>query len=579
MPAAARSCPSCRSLSFLAALTLLAGAAAAPAAAPRDELLRYVPDDVGFCFVLQDFRDQLKTLAASPFAEQLDKSPLVKAFVGGAEIQQLLDLDKQVKLLTSLTSDELRDDIFGDAVVFAFRPAPPGKPDQEQGVVLLRARKADKLQKLIDHINDAQKKSGQLTQLDEREYHGFKYFCRTEKKETNYYYVRGSVFVFTGQEAILKDALDHDRALAADAEPVLVRRFRDAGLPRSLFTVWINPRAFDDLLAARTKEATAESDVAFLKQFAAYWKALDGVFVAVGADKELSLTLALQGRTDALPAAAQKLLAGAAKPSELKAIWPDNALLATAARLDLPALLDVLGDFMTKENREVFRQQVSFTGLLPKNYLQGVGPDLGLVVTAPASDEKTWVPHAAFALRVTPGADPTRPTDEAIVSALTAFAHVTAYAYSQQHPNETVELTKSQQGKRDVHTLVGDKAFPPGVQPSLTLAGGYLLLADSPATIQQFADALANRGKAPDETAFPLLRLSLKDWRAYLKDRRTLLAQAMIERDIPKKDAGERLDNLLGVLQFADRLEVSQRTAAGRTTLTIAVQPAYPLKK
>jgi hypothetical protein len=54
----------------------------------------------------------------------------------------------------------------------------------------------------------------------------------------------------------------------------------------------------------------------------------------------------------------------------------------------------------------------------------------------------------------------------------------------------------------------------------------------------------------------------------------------MAERDkITNEEAAERLDNLLGVLHFVDRLEVRQRTAPGRTTLTIAVQPAFALKK
>src|SRR5207244_875761 len=120
-----------------------------------------------------------------------------------------------------------------------------------------------------------------------------------------------------------------------------------------------------------------------------------------------------------------------------------------------------------------------------------------------------------------------------------------------------LELTKIQQDKRDVHTLLGDKVFPPGVQPSLSLVHGFLIVADAPATIQQFADALGKVRKAPAGAAVPLLRLSLKDWRVYLKERRDPFVQSMAERDkITIKEAGERLDNLLGVLQFVDKLEI-----------------------
>src|SRR5207247_3290697 len=44
------------------------------AAAPRDELLRFVPADVGFCLVLQDLRGPAADLLASPFVRQLRQS-------------------------------------------------------------------------------------------------------------------------------------------------------------------------------------------------------------------------------------------------------------------------------------------------------------------------------------------------------------------------------------------------------------------------------------------------------------------------------------------------------------------------
>jgi hypothetical protein len=578
MPVAVRPCR--RGLSHLAAaVLLLASAATATAATPRDELLRYVPDDVGFCFLLQDFRDQMKTLAASPFSEQLDKSPLGKAFAGAQELKKLVGLEKQLKDLIGLGPDELCADILGDAVVFAFRPGAPGKPEQDEALLLVRARDEKKLRKLVEHVNAAQKESGQLKSLDERAYNGMTYFRRQEPKETNYYHLRGPVLVFSGQEAILKRALDNNRTAVADAEPPLARRLREAALPRSVFTAWINPRAFDAQLAAQT-EAAVRTDAAFLKNFTRYWKALDGAFVALGTEKGFSLTVALQGRPDELPAAARKLCAEVARPSDLTAAFPDNALLAGAVRLDFAALVEMLGDFMTKENREAFGRQVSFGGVLGNNFLKDVGPDVGFAVFAPEPAEKSWLPHAAFALRLGPGPNPKQRTDQAIVVLLNSFAAVQVVAHNQQHPDETLDLAVIHQAKREVHTLSGDKVLPPGVQPSLTLAGGYLLLADSPETICRIADALGGERKAPPDDTVPLVQVSLKAWRHYLGDRRKALEQSMVERDkITEREAKERLDNLLGVLQFVDRLEISHCTARGWTTLTISLQPAYALKK
>jgi hypothetical protein len=48
---------------------------------------------------------------------------------------------------------------------------------------------------------------------------------------------------------------------------------------------------------------------------------------------------------------------------------------------------------------------------------------------------------------------------------------------------------------------------------------------------------------------------------------------------ITKEEAKQRLDNMIAVLQFVDRLEINQRSSAGRTTLTLSIQTALPLKK
>src|SRR6202042_646360 len=71
-----RSIARSRRTAVLWAAFALALAAPLQAASPRDELLRFVPDDVGFCFVMQDLRVHATELADSPFVEQLRLSPV-----------------------------------------------------------------------------------------------------------------------------------------------------------------------------------------------------------------------------------------------------------------------------------------------------------------------------------------------------------------------------------------------------------------------------------------------------------------------------------------------------------------------
>ena len=175
---------------------LLAALLIAPvhAATPRDELLRFVPPDVGFCVVIQNLRDNGKALASSPFADQFRKSVFGRKLEEAKEVQQLLGAEKELKKILGIGWDELRDDILGDAVVFAYRP---GKKGAEQDLMLIRARNAKTLADLVERFNKAQLEAGDLKELKEFKHKNFIYFGRVEKKATTYYHLRGPVLVFS----------------------------------------------------------------------------------------------------------------------------------------------------------------------------------------------------------------------------------------------------------------------------------------------------------------------------------------------------------------------------------------------
>src|SRR5438105_15819052 len=105
---------STRCLPTLAVLLLLATALPLRAASPRDELLRHVPDDVGFCLIVTDLRATSAALADSPFAEQFRASPVGQALVNSPELKQLALVDKQIGAFLGVSAEGLRDDLLGD---------------------------------------------------------------------------------------------------------------------------------------------------------------------------------------------------------------------------------------------------------------------------------------------------------------------------------------------------------------------------------------------------------------------------------------------------------------------------------
>jgi hypothetical protein len=573
-------------------LALLLLALPLQAATPREELLRLVPDGMGFCLVVQDLRGQAAAVQASPFAAQLSRSPLGEKIRGSGELKKLDRLEAKMKEKIGLDWAQLRDDILGDALVLAYRPGPPGKPEEEQGLILLRARNAKVLADLIERVNTVQKEEGDLKDVEERRHNGSVYYRRLPQdkraesdKPPEFYYVNGPVLVLSSQETMLRQAIDLDRTRPAEAVSEPSRRLRELGAERAFLAVWINPRAFDSEMQGKIANAPKEQAVP-AKQFALYWKALDSVVLSLATvERDVNLSLGMRARVKELPPAAQKLFREAATPSDLWRRFPDSALLALGSRLDGAALLDLLGGFLTAENRQamdtIFNRQLG--ALLgeedfARDLLPGLGPDWGLCVTAPAPGDKSWMPQTLFALRVdTSRAKKT--LERKLSGALDFGARLVVFGHNSQHPDQPMKLKSIEMEGQEVRYLASERGLPPGITPAYGLVGGYLLLSSSLESLSRYARPTLSPAPAAD-ASFPLLRLSLKDWRAYLREHRDGISEFLAEQNKVSRDAaGGQVDAVIAGLQFIDRIELRQRSAPGQVSFTLSVQLTAALKK
>jgi hypothetical protein len=568
-----------RRTSFLAVATLLALTVRAGAESARDELLRLVPDDVGFCLVLEDLRGHVAQLTESPFLQQFQKSPMGALLDADRDMRKFIEGRQQLETLFGVDWPKLRDEILGDAVVFAFRPAPPDKSGQDQALILLRARDPQALANLVERINAFQKTIGEVKAVEPRTHKGQKYFERVEAKALPFYALAGPVLALSSHDAMLRQALDR-RGPDATAEPLLAGRLRQLlGPERRLASLWLNPRAFDAAISAKAKEGSDEKK-AVLKNFSTYWRALDGVAGGIGVNEDVTCTLAIGARVEQLSPAARRFLAEAAKPSELWQHFPDDALLAFAGRFDPAAFEQVLGEFLTPQARQVLHDSLDrFVGAaldkdVVKDVLPFLGPDIGLCVMAPEEKAKSWVPQAFAALRVRPGDKPPF-VDQTAFAAVKMLAQAAVIDHNSKHVDR-LRLKTEMQDKVEVSYLDGAAKLPPGVRPAFALKDGYLVLATSPNVLRRFGTTV-DRPPAAD---VPLLRVSLAQWRAYVQVHRQALAAALAEQNKAKpEEVAHQVDALLEGLRLFDRLEISQRSGDGRTALTLRVRMALPLRK
>jgi hypothetical protein len=567
------------------AFALLTLATPLRAATPRDELLRLVPDSIGFCLVVQDLRDHAAALKDSPFLKQLSESPLGVKLGKSEDLKKLDKIQADLKAKLGLDLNQLRDDVLGDALVCVYRPGPPGKPEQEQGLFLLRARNAKVLADLIARLNKVQKEEGELKELEERQHKGVTYYRRVERNKPSYYFLRGPILGVSEQEDFLREALDCDRLRAADAVPEVTRRLRELDADRALFAVWIHPRTFDAQLEAKIAEAPADK-ADTIKHFATYWKALDSVVLSLCLlERDVNLALGLRARVDELPAAARRLFREAATPSELWRRFPEEALLAISGRIDTNALFDVIGGFLTPEarkamNADLNRQVGALLGGndFSKDVLPGLGPDWGVCVTAPPPRAKGWMPQALFAFRLT-RAKTAPQLDRTLLATIDFAARLAILGHNQQHADRPLTLKTTEVDKSEVHYLASERGLPTDVQPSYAIFHDCLVLASSLDAMTRFARSKPTPAPAADAEV-PLVRISLKAWRTYLKERREPIAQFLAEQNGLKREAaGQLLDNLLVSLEFVDRLELRQRSGSGQVVFTLSARMAKAIRK
>jgi hypothetical protein len=554
---------------------------------PRSELLRLVPEDVGFCLVVQDLRGHAEALSRSPFAAQLAASAFVKALATAPEMRQLQLADDNLRKYLDIDLVHLRDDIFGDAVVLAYRPGLSGKT--EQGLLLVRARDPQLLAGLIDRLNKVQQESGDLRQLEVRRHKSAEYFRREESNRINYYYLRGPVLALATQEEMVQRVIDLDQQAPAreqsrDREGAVALQLRRLGADRGLAALWINPQVFVPEIERQAALARGE-DAAVRKAVLAYWKALEGIALSASIHQtDLEIVLAMRAREDRLPLPARKMFGGEAKASQLWKDIPANAVLALAGHIDTSTWAEFLESFLTDESRKdlhaaLVRGPGAVLGKdLAKDILPFIGPDWGFYIAPPPSTDKDWFPHITWALRVRPGtSDP--PVDRTLWNGLNALAMLAVLAYNSSHPEDGLTIRSISQGGVEVQYLSNVKSFPPGLQPAAALKDGYLVLASSPEAIRGFHARSSAEVPATPAAEVPVLRFSALELRRYLQGRREVLAAHVAEKEhISKEEAGRRLDRLVAGLQPFDRLDLSQRSAPGQFSLILRVRTAQPLR-
>ncbi|MFO0936083.1 MAG: hypothetical protein U0798_06150 [Gemmataceae bacterium] len=560
----------------LLAIFLVAVFATPLFANPHDDVLSHIPPRTAVCIVVRDLSAYTRQLAESPFAGWFAKTEL------GQTVRMVINPEKKAEEFEQtliaqfgLTPEEILNDIFGDAVAFAYSPGPP-----EQSLILIKPRKPNVAAQFLSKLDNLQTQAKELESVSNETHRNVKYTARKKKDgTTEAYLIENGILAFASDDASLKSYIDSrvDKVKPAPVADSLAQlKIRNA-----FATVWFDPRAFDASFAEQVKKAP-EADRVTMDSMARIWSAVDHFAIHADLNENLQLHISTRLNNSKLPSLVSGILPFQAGQTSLWSAIPPDALVAVAGRFAVASMLSKADQLSKTANQKPLSENVKTAvgGHVGHDKFQAViealGPDWGLWINAPEQTD-TWTPDWTFAIRIRPDPAGKVDTAAALMQGVESAAFFARLTYNQSHAEQPqLELKDLTIGDLKIRSFVG-KSLPPGLRPSFAIRGEYFIFASTAERIAKFSIPAADAGMA---TESPLIRISGTGLRSYLKKNSAAITQAIAT--IKKQDADDvksTLDQIVRFLEPIERVEVTAVQNDGLTRMSFTLMPTKSLKK
>jgi hypothetical protein len=542
---------------------------------PTDELLRIVPGEATVCFIAQDLRGHAARVTTSPWGEWVGQSAWGRSVGESKDYQRFLAARNKIAETLGLKPDELRDGIFGDAVVYAYLPGPAGKPEDDAGLLLTQARDARLLERTVAKLNESQSRSGEVLKIAQHTHAGAAYFMREKPgSKADFYFIDGGLLLYSSRERPIRLALER-RANAeplAKATPFFAEARKQLGFERAAFAGLFAPRSIDAELKSVAGLLPNDDAKAFVQQFSRFWATVDAVGIALELDAGAEISLGWVSKANR-----------AVEAPRASAIWaavPDDAILAVAGTIRWNEWLAAARNSIGEASRVRFQQWLDQTAapifgreVLPA-LLERIGPDLGGWIAPPRGDAKSILPTIAFAIRIPPAGSTDAKLRDALRQGIDFVAQAYRVDYNRKHEDQFSWTSEEIAGGR-ISTLENNRALPSGVRPSYGLREEFLVAGSDPRIVADFPA----QPKADAKNAGLIARFSAKQAAKYLRQHGQALAAALAtesERDASQMDKEfKQLESLLELFESWE-LRYDQRRESNR--IVWKIEFAKPLK-
>jgi hypothetical protein len=544
-------------LALLALGLTLTITAAARAAGPAEALFRLVPPDAGLTMAVEDLRGHARQFFDSHLSEGLRQLPAVRAWFASDRFLGFQRARCEIENVIGVSVAKIRDDLLGDAVVLTLRLPEGGRQEDARGMLLVRVRDRGLLDRLVQEMNAAQKKKGELRRLIERARGTSVYFCREFRNRPTEYYttLEDNTFAWSNAEELVQGVIDRkagDRPGLADDSSFQRVRCR---LPeRSAVSLFVNPRFIASVLSW-----AAESSRGADPRFAAILGRHVDAMEYLGAAIEWRGGLILHTEAALDPKKLDPRLrdwAARTSGNPLARSLPATALALATAHVDFSAVLDLVRDLTPVPERPRLD-----TGLLAlKGILLGNDPEAllayphigpGVVAYVEPPDPGGSRPIVPVVVAVQLGSDPGAEPAAAVPldNALRTFLALRALDVKQGEPPR-VE-TREIEGQK-VTTLSGTSPFAYAIAPDRLILGNVAEAVARSFTIPTQSDAGFARLQAtyfPNVESFACVDLEAVHQLAEAH-RPGLTRRIAARRNRPEPDAAHDLDQALALIHL-----------------------------
>jgi hypothetical protein len=245
---------------------LLVLANVALGAGPADDLFRLVPADAAATLAVEDLRARAREFLVSPVAQRFRKLPAFQAWIATGRIARFEAARQNLERALGERVATLRDELLGDAVVLTLRVPPGGRPDEASGLLLARVRDRALLDRLVHGINDAQRRSGELTGLSESHHSGVSYWTRefrpaSRKPADHFTVLSDNTFAWSNARDLIEGVIDRKAGETPSlAELPRFQQVRRRLPEKAAASLFVAPRFLAQVLAGSARPAKPAAD-------------------------------------------------------------------------------------------------------------------------------------------------------------------------------------------------------------------------------------------------------------------------------------------------------------------------------